>query len=176
MDLRTRVVVVELARYRVALRFEQRGDGVAECCLAAVADVQRASGVGGDELDHYLLWVRGAGTAVCGAFREHPTYDGVLRARGEADVDEAGAGDLELGHLRVGRHRRRDLLGELPGIALQSPGELQGEIAGEVAVRRVARALDDDFGVGGLGRDLGERCAEQRREVGFDVHAKGREL
>ena len=58
LDLRARVVVIELARDCVALRFEQRGDGVAERCLPPVADVQRAGGVGGDEFDHHLFRTR----------------------------------------------------------------------------------------------------------------------
>src|SRR5205807_6791748 len=39
LDLRARVVVVELARNRVALPFEQRRDGVAERRLAPMSDM-----------------------------------------------------------------------------------------------------------------------------------------
>ena len=54
-DLVTGVVVVELAQHLVALPLKQGGNAVAKCGLAAVADMQRAGGVGGDEFHHDFL-------------------------------------------------------------------------------------------------------------------------
>ena len=51
VDLDAGVVDVELARDRVAGPLEQRGDRIAQRGAATVADVERARGIGGDELD-----------------------------------------------------------------------------------------------------------------------------
>jgi hypothetical protein len=59
VDLHARVVVIELAVHAPALGGEQVADGVAHGGLAAMAHVQRAGGVGGDELDQHLLAARG---------------------------------------------------------------------------------------------------------------------
>ena len=69
VDLRAGVVVVELARHRVALRLEQRRDRVAERRLAAVADVQRPGRIRRNELDLHLLGLVRFGRR-SGAFRE----------------------------------------------------------------------------------------------------------
>src|SRR5260221_12291883 len=50
-DLGARVVVVELARHLPPRPREQRRDRIAERCLAAMADMQGAGGIGGNELD-----------------------------------------------------------------------------------------------------------------------------
>ena len=61
-----------------------------------MAGVQRAGGVGADELDHDLRPGAdvGAGVAV-GALLEHLGEHVVQPRVGEAEVHEAGAGDLD---------------------------------------------------------------------------------
>ena len=56
-DLHPGVVVIELAVHLPALGLHQVAHGVAQRRLPAVAHVQRARGVGRDELHHHLLAV-----------------------------------------------------------------------------------------------------------------------
>jgi hypothetical protein len=65
--------------------------------LAGVAHVQRAGRVGGDELHHDVLG-RGRAVAELRAGRQHLGDDGLLGFGLQADVDEAGAGNLQRLH------------------------------------------------------------------------------
>ncbi len=171
VDLRAGVVVVELARDRVALRFEERGERIAERGLATMAHVQRAGGVRRDELDHHLLRIEGLAPAVRGAFREHARHGFLPGLWGEAKVDEARARNLHAVHVRVGGQCGREFRGELARAGAQALGELECDVAGEIAVRRLAWALDQHLGVRRLRRDLHERRAHQVGEMGAGVHA-----
>jgi hypothetical protein len=53
-DLHAGVVVIKLAVHLPALGLEQVANGVAQRGLAAMAHVQRAGGVGRDELDQHI--------------------------------------------------------------------------------------------------------------------------
>jgi len=55
LDLLAGVVVVELARDRVALRLEQRRNRIAEGRLPSMAEVKRPGRVRRDEFDHDAL-------------------------------------------------------------------------------------------------------------------------
>ena len=94
--------------------------------------------------------------------------DGLLGGRLQADVDEAGAGDLQGLHPglegRLGFERRDQAGGEFTRVGLQRLGQLHGGGAGEVAVggllggferRRGGRARGDFL------ERVGE-CGEQR--------------
>jgi hypothetical protein len=59
-------------------------------------------------------------------------------------VDETGSGYFDLRNERVRRQSRRDGIGKLAWILLGRLAEFQGNVRGEVAVRRVARSLDLD--------------------------------
>ena len=86
LDLRSGVVVVELARHVAALPFEQVGDRVAERGLAAVADMQRSGRIRRHEFDDHAFAGAGIAAPVVALRREHRGDD--LLARGRS----AGAG------------------------------------------------------------------------------------
>src|SRR5690606_18125568 len=93
VDLVAGVVVVELAGDLVAAGVVEAADRVAQRGLARVAHVQRAGGIGRDELDHDLFAVARAaavGPALFADGRQH----GLTGARRDAEIDEAGPGDL----------------------------------------------------------------------------------
>jgi hypothetical protein len=150
LDLHAGVVVVELAGDVVALRHEQRGQRVAQRRLAAVAYVQRAGRVGRDEFDDDFLAGAGAGAAVGGALRQHGLDHGLLGGGADAQVDEARAGDF--GRFdqalagRVGQQRIDQPGGQFARVHFQLLGQLHGDVAGDVAVRRVAWSLQHDVG------------------------------
>src|SRR3989441_2358288 len=109
-NLRAAVVVVELARHAPARPLEQRRDRVAQGRLAAMADVQRTGGIGGDELD-----VRGpappsVAPAVPLAGGQHGREHARQLRLGQEEVDEAGPRDLHLFHITGGELERADQL------------------------------------------------------------------
>ena len=96
-DLRARVVVVELPRYAPALRFEQSADRVAEGRLPAVPDVERAGGIGRDELDDYRASARAVRATVALARSQYDLRRVLLCCRVNPEIYEAGAREFN-GH------------------------------------------------------------------------------
>ena len=93
-------------------------------------------------------------------------HDGLLGGSLEADVDEAGAGDvdgLDPAHIGwVGHQGVAQLLAQLARVALQGFGQLHGRRAGKVAMgghfgrlksRFSARTGEDVVELGGQGRE-----------------------
>jgi hypothetical protein len=171
-DLDAGVVVVELAGDLVALGFEQRGHGIAQRGLAAVADVQRAGRVGRDEFDDHMMAGAGIAAAVGLALLQDGARHRLLGGVGQAQVDEArtrdlGRGDQALG-LRIGLQGGDQAGGQLARIGLQRLGQLHRDIAGDVAVGRVARALERDVrNQIGAGNDRGQGGLEQGNDFLF---------
>ena len=97
LDLLARVVVVELARHLRPLPFEQRGDGITQRGLPAVADVERAGRVRGHELDHDAFTVAHVAAAEALASGENFADDSLARRRGEKEIDESRARDFRPG-------------------------------------------------------------------------------
>src|SRR5690606_3782241 len=97
VDLRAGVVVVELAAHVPAVGREHARDAVADHRGAAVADVQRAGGVGADVLDAGGA----AGARIVAAVGLAQFEDGpqllLPRGSGQAEIEEARAGDLHRG-------------------------------------------------------------------------------
>lgn len=154
-----------------ALPVQQVGQRVAQCRLAAVADVQRAGRVGGDKLDQHLAVHALCLGAVAVALLQHRAQHIGLGGRRQAQVDKAGAGDFQAGHqpggTRVGLDRVDDLLGQFPRVALERAGNLHGEVAGQVAVGGDLRTLEDGVGQGGVGRgDCAHRVIERSGKIG----------
>src|SRR5690606_14495447 len=103
VDLHPGVVVIELAAHLPAVGVEHPGDAVADHAGAAVAHVQRAGGVGG----HVFHARHAPAAAVVAAIA---VALGVDQAQllapgtgGEAEIDEARAGDLRAGDQVAGR-------------------------------------------------------------------------
>ena len=123
------VIVVVFAEDIVAGRLEETGDGVAEDGLTAVADAQRAGGVGADELHHHLPAAADcAGAEVVAAFedlRNHAPPDLGL----DEDIDEARPGHLQaIDEIVLSGQQLDDLCRELAGVAFFDAGQNQGHI------------------------------------------------
>src|SRR5207253_3503582 len=98
LDLRARIVVIELAQNRVALPFEQRRDGVTERRLAPMSDMQRPGRIRRDEFhDDPLAGVRIAAPESI-AEDEHAGNDRLPLGRRKTKIDEAGTRRFDGGH------------------------------------------------------------------------------
>ena len=177
--MRPGIVVIELARDFVALRFQQCGKRVTERRLPAMADVQRSGRVRGHELDLDLLRFLRFPAAEGGARIQDLPDD--LRFRGllQADVDEAGARDLHALDVAVladdlAPKVSDDEFRKFARLALEMPRELHREIGCKVPVRRIPRTLEMDLRIRRFGRDFPERLLEQPRQMGFGVHERAR--
>ena len=142
VDLRATVVEVVLAGDLCTLGGEDAAERIANGGPAGVAEVQRAGGVGRDELevdpgaDH-----RGA-VAVPVAVGQHGRDHRTSGRGGEPHVEEAGPGHLDGVH-PVGRgQRRRQPASQLARVHPDRLGHLQGEVRRVVAVLGVAGPLD----------------------------------
>ena len=109
------VVDVVLALHAVAGVLHHAAEGVAKRSPAAVANVERAHGIGRDELDLDLLARADVRAAKVVALLAHGAEDLVVGRGREVEVHEAGACDLDLGDARVGRHVVHDCLGDGAG-------------------------------------------------------------
>src|SRR5690606_11654863 len=144
VDLRAVVVEVVLARHVRAARLEDARERVADGRPADAADVDRARGVGGDELEVDLL----AGLRVAATVRGARLDDRARElARGggvERDVEEAGAGDVH----GLDARRRGEAVGEVLGERARRRArllrELQRDVRGPVAVLPLAGSLHVD--------------------------------
>ncbi len=138
-----------------------------------MADVQGAGRVGRDELDLHALALRGPRAAELRTVGEHAVHDGRARLRREPRIDEAGARHFQRRKGRARRqlalHRVQQLLGDLARLALERTRELHGNVAGIVAVLRVARALELDLDARGVRRELRKAFAQDALEQGFRV-------
>jgi len=135
-----------------------------------MAHVQRAGRVGRDELDQHLL-AGGRLLAEGVAGGQHFAHDLLLGGGLEADVEKAGAGDLDgfdpLAESGGGEQRGAQLLGQFAGLAAQRFGELHGGGAGEIAMRCHLGRFERGFGAG-AGREGFERVRERREQLLFD--------
>src|SRR3569623_2250478 len=126
------------------------GHGRAIGGAAAVTDVQRTSGVGGDELDLDRQLVADRAAAVPGARLQYRGDGVVIRAGRQKEIDEAGTGDYHLVDCLRGRQRRDDGLRQFARLASRALREPHGDDACEVAVLAVTRAfhlgLDGEIG------------------------------
>jgi hypothetical protein len=84
------------------------------------------------------------------------------RVPGQPEIDEAGAGHVRGDHEAVRRQGGHDGLRELTRIAARRLGQAQGDVAGEVAMLRVARALHHHLvGIHGLGQHAGNKGTQR---------------
>jgi hypothetical protein len=102
--------------------------------------------IGGHELDVDLEAGARRGAAVVRPLLQNPAVRGGELIPGQPEVDEAGTGDLGTrdevgGEPQLFQHA----LGGLPRVGALAPGKHHGEVGGEVAVARVARALEHEL-------------------------------
>ena len=109
-----------------------------------MADMQRAGGIGADELHLHRLPGAGSAAAVGRSLPRDLVEHLVPAAGGEKEIDEAGAGDLHLLPQAVAGTEGRDQgLGHLARRLFFLAGEQHGDIAGEIAVAGLAGNFDD---------------------------------
>ena len=158
MDLVAGVVDVELLPGVAAVPPEDVGQGVAQHAAAGVAHVHGAGGVGGDELHHHFFPVALVALAVEGAFLLDLGQHVAVPLVAQAEVQEAGAGDLHGGEDGAGEiHVVHQGLGNGAGGHLHGLGPGHGHGGGVVAVLGVLGDLHGAFqlypGGEGPGRD-----------------------
>ncbi len=168
-DLHAGIVVVILAVHAPALGAEEVADRIAQGRLAAVAHVQRPRGIGGDELDqHALAVVLLVAEPVAGG--QHLAHDLLLGGGFEADVQEAGAGDLDgIGPACEGRRglqRGLELFAQRARVELERLGQLHGGGAGEIAVRGHLGGFEGGA-PGRAGREFFQLAGERREQFLF---------
>ncbi len=171
-DLHAGVIVIELAGHVEPLRSQQRRHRVAQRALAAVAHMQRAGRVGRHELDQHALAGALLAAPVVGALLHDFRYHRLPGRCRQAQVDESWPGNFHRFHQscarRVGHDRSRQRLGQLARVLLQRLGQLERDIAGDVAMGWVARALQNDVGLqGGVSQQRRQRGAEQGNDLVF---------
>ncbi|MCY1524296.1 hypothetical protein D9M68_592230 [compost metagenome] len=156
-ELGAPVADVVLADHAVAEEFEDAGHGVADDGRAQVADVHFLGQVRRGQVDHHALR-----RAVL-AHAEMVVGEGGVEAVGQPgfvleEVEEAGAGDFHLGHLRVRGQRRLQLAGQVSRLLCGRLGEHQGDVAGVVAMHSILGGFHLDVGreAGGQGAVLGQ--------------------
>ena len=153
LDLVARVVDVELTGHIVARPVEDGSKAVAQSAAAGVAHVHGAGGVGGNELHVVLgtLAVVGAAVLLIGTSAQHHAGPEGL---GQEQVDEAGAGHLDLGEdaaLDGGQMGNEGIGDHLGGLAPRA-GTGHGEVGGNIAVLDVGGDLHDESGQLGFGQ------------------------
>ena len=144
VDLVAGVVDVEFFLDVVAGGTHQVGQSTAEGRAAAVSDVQRAGRVGADEFDLDLLPAAGLRVAVDGAGVENFLQQLMKPVRFQIKIDKARPGNFRA--VQPGKlDPPHDRLGDLPGIGLEGPGRLHGEIGGVVAEALLWRHFQKHF-------------------------------
>ena len=150
VDLPAGIVDVVLAIDRVPGGLEQVAERRAIRRAAAVAHVHGAGGIGRNEFDHHLAAGADVAAPVSRALFGHVLQRGEPRVLRQTEIDEAGAGDLGARDQRIRRQRGHQRLRQLARILARRLGDAHGDVALEVAVLRIARALDHHLG--GIGR------------------------
>src|SRR5262249_48592410 len=108
------------------------------------------------------------------ALAKNARDDRLPRSRRQMQVDEARAGDLHALDPGRGVERGDDGSGELPRLALERFGELQGSVGRVVAVARLLRPFEHDRSRYPRGRDSGQAAEEPIDELGAEVCHKKR--
>jgi hypothetical protein len=111
-----------------------------------VADVQGARGIGRHELEHDLAAGADVAEPIRRALRGHILERRVPGILGQAKIDEAGARDFRARHQFTLRQRGHQRLRQVARILARRFGDAHGDVALEVAVLRIARALDHHLG------------------------------
>ena len=168
-DLRTGVVVIELAMNGKTLRGEQARDRVADGRTAAVPDMQRAGGIGRHEFDDHLFAAAARRAAVAIAFVQNPRHDRLPRGVGDEQVDESRAGDFGAREQRRSGQRRHQVGRQLARIAFKRLGELQRRVGRIIAMPGLLRPLEHDRRRRRARRDAGDALGEHRRQFCFEL-------
>ncbi len=173
VDLGAGIVDVVFAGDVVATELEQACQRVAEHGAAAMANMHRSGRVGRDVFDIDLGAT--ADAAVVSALAQHRPQRLGPGGRLQRQIDEAGAGDVDLGDQRVGTEPLGDLLGEVAGLCLCLFRKHHGGVGRHVAMGGIARRLDhhareiDTLGPVGVRRERAAGGVHAREHVGEQV-------
>jgi hypothetical protein len=140
------IVDVVLACHAIPDRLKEIRHGGAERRVATVAHVQRTGRIGRYELHQYRVAAAELRLAVFGILFQNSAEFRVVCILGQEKIDEAGAGDFDFGDGLVGRQGSQHGLREFARVLARGFRELHGDIGGEVAMQRIARASDLDGG------------------------------
>ena len=166
------VVDVVLAGHLEAGEVEHIRQGGAIGGPTAMPDVKRPGGVGGD-IFHLHPDPGFDAPAIGLAGSQHGTDDSGLGIRHQREVDEACAGHFGLGDQAGGRQLGQQQVGQLARIALEGLGELQRQVACEVSVTGLLRALQVDRRFRLLGRHAEKGGTEEVGKLGLGIGAHG---
>ena len=144
VDLRARVVDVELALDGVAGEIEEARDRVPVRGVPHRRDGERPGRVRRDELDLHLLGLGAGAAPVVGSGLEDLRERLSVPARVELEIDEAGRCDGRVQHAREAGCHHTELLGDLHRRLASHGSGAQGRIRGVVAMLGVGRALELD--------------------------------
>ena len=162
------VVEVVFAHHLGAVGLKHAGHGVAHRGPTGAADVNRTSGVGGNELEVQGLAAQMGITAVfvdlvevlvainCWGCGKHGIHHGCSRGGIKGDVDEAGAGHLDRGDAVGFSERGGERLSQITRLHAGLLGQLHGDVGGPVAMRAVLRAHHGEL-VDGRNQLVGQR-------------------
>ena len=142
VDLLACIVVVELALYRPPRGFQQSAQRVTNGCASPVAHVEGSCWIGGHEFHLHPPATAGISPPVCRAALENGAYDLGMVAGVNKKVDEAGSGDVAAVNQCVCGKRRDQLGGELPGHHTRALGHHHGNVARQITMTRIFRAID----------------------------------
>ena len=176
LGLQAAVVQIVLGVDLVARVPQDAYQAVAERGGAAVADVQRPGRIGGHELQQHLAPASRLGAKGL-ALPQHLSDHRRPRRRRQAQVDEAGPGDLGGCDHLVRRERRGELLGDRPRRALELLGQAQRGAGGVVAMGGGGGALELR-GIGGSAESCQggpEQPLEPREDISRPGHAQLRD-
>ena len=151
LDLHAGVVVIKLAVHGPTLGAEQVANGIAQGGLAAVAHVQRARGVGRHKLHQHALAVDRPERQTASALAQHLAHHFLLGSGLQANIDEAGACDLDVASPSAQRRASPTRLSRRVSasgawVQFERFGQLHGRGAGEVAVGRHLGRFKGGFG------------------------------
>ena len=147
IDLRAGIVDVVLARHLVAGELQQVGQRIAEHRAAAMADVHRPGRVGRDVLDVDALALAEIGAAVGGALlRGSPPPRGARRPARSVMLRKPGPATSTFSMSASRLQLLRQLVGDVARLHLGRLGQHHGGVAGEIAVRGIARRRHLDIG------------------------------
>ncbi|MNM49653.1 hypothetical protein D3C81_606610 [compost metagenome] len=164
-ELGTPVADVVLADDVVAQELQHARNAVTDDGRAQVADVHFLGQVGCRHVDHHLLRRAGFARTQVGIGQ------GGIQAVGQGvgvleEVEEAGAGDLDLADVGAGRQGIDQFLGQVARLHAGRLGQHHGDVAGEVAVGLVPGVFHLDrrrqpFRQHTVGDELGEGLLDQ---------------
>ncbi len=165
----------------MAGEFEEIGEGVAEHGAASVADMHRPGRIGRHIFDVDIIAVLRAlgASAEIRPLLQRRAQNAAEHLGPQADIDEPRPRHLGLGDVGVLRQRKREFGRELARIgegSLGLAGVDHGGVAGEIAMRGVARRLDHKAGEIDIARqpprldDLLQNQSDALVKFGVKIH------